>query len=53
MGIIKFVIKYIHPVRLCLSTLISQSFNSVFLLQQISINQNQLARNYPANRWFL
>jgi hypothetical protein len=33
-----FLIWLYHPIRLCLSALISQPFSSVFLSQQISIN---------------
>jgi hypothetical protein len=40
----------IHPVRLGLLALISQPFSSVFILQQISISQNQPTKNLPANR---
>jgi hypothetical protein len=38
------------PVRLILLARISQPFSSVFLSQQISISQNQPARNHLANR---
>jgi hypothetical protein len=41
-----------NHVRLCLLALISQPFNSIFLLQQININKNQLARTHTEVRQF-